>query len=263
MTGDRVKWQADPNTGLGIITAIHPRQSLLTRPDRYHKVKPVAANVSLIVVVFASFPEVAPSLIDRYIVACADAQIPALLVLNKADLIQENDPILKLMQEYQALGYEVMQCQSTGDASAVSALANRLAGETVAFVGQSGVGKSSLINAIVPDAAQKTNIISENSALGQHTTTSTRLIAFGEGSALIDSPGIREFGLWHLNPDKVQHGFPEIENLLGYCQFRNCTHKHEKQCALRQAAQSGEILQRRLDSYLRLSDEIAEAQQKN
>ena len=211
-------------------------------------------------IVFASFPEVAPSLIDRYIVACADAEIPALLVLNKADLIKENDLILNLMKEYQALGYEVIQTQSDGD---LSELANRLAGETVAFVGQSGVGKSSLINAMVPDAAQKTNIISENSALGQHTTTSTRLIAFGEGAALIDSPGIREFGLWHLNPDKVQRGFPEIENLLGHCQFRNCTHKHEKQCALRQAAANGEILQRRLDSYLRLGDEIAEAQQKN
>ena len=260
VTGDRVKWQADPNTGLGIITAIHPRQSLLTRPDRYHKVKPVAANVSLIVIVFASFPEVAPSLIDRYIVACADAEIPALLVLNKADLIKENDPILSLMQEYQTLGYEVIQCQANGD---LSALADRLAGETVAFVGQSGVAKTSLINAMVPDAAQKTNIISENSALGQHTTTSTRLIAFGEGAALIDSPGIREFGLWHLNAAKVQTGFPEIENLLGHCQFRNCTHKHEKLCALRLAAQSGEILQRRLDSYLRLTDEITEAQQKN
>ncbi|QXW25579.1 ribosome small subunit-dependent GTPase A [Acinetobacter johnsonii] len=260
VTGDRVKWQADPNTGLGIITAIHPRQSLLTRPDRYHKVKPVAANVSLIVIVFASFPEVAPSLIDRYLVACADADIPALLVLNKMDLVKADDPILDLVQEYKDLGYEVMQTQSSGD---VSALSQRLAGETVAFVGQSGVGKSSLINTIVPDAAQKTNVISENSALGQHTTTSTRLIAFGENAALIDSPGIREFGLWHLTTESVQNGFTEIANLVGYCQFRNCTHKHEKQCALREAASKGEILPRRLDSYLRLIDEIAEAQQEN
>lgn len=260
VTGDRVKWQADPNTGLGIITAIHPRKSLLTRPDRYHKVKPVAANISLIVIVFAPLPEPAPGLIDRYLVACADAEIPALLVLNKSDLLKENDPILELLQEYQDLGYEVMQTQSDGNLTELSA---RLNDETVAFVGQSGVGKSTLINAIVPNAAQKTNVISENSALGQHTTTSTRLISFGDGAALIDSPGIREFGLWHLTLDKVQTGFPEIENLLGHCQFRNCTHKHEKQCALRQAADSGEILPRRLDSYLRLIDEITEAQQKN
>ena len=262
VTGDRVKWQADPNTGLGIITAIHPRRSLLTRPDRYHKVKPVAANISLIVIVFAPLPEPAPTLIDRYLVACADADIPALLVLNKTDLLKENDPILDMLKEYQDLGYEVMQCQSLGDGD-VSAIAHRLEGETVAFVGQSGVGKSSLINTIVPDAAQKTNIISENSALGQHTTTSTRLIPFGQGASLIDSPGIREFGLWHLTTEKVQQGFPEIQNHLGYCQFRNCTHKHEKQCALRLAASDGEILPRRLDSFLRLMDEIAEAQQKN
>ena len=260
VTGDRVKWQADPNTGLGIITAIHPRQSLLTRPDRYHKVKPVAANISLIVIVFAPLPEPAPGLIDRYLVACADANIPTLLVLNKSDLLKDADPILNLLQEYRDLGYEVIQTQSNGDLSELSA---RLENETVAFVGQSGVGKSTLINAIVPEAAQKTNIISENSALGQHTTTSTRLISFGEGAALIDSPGIREFGLWHLTLDKVQTGFPEIANLLGYCQFRNCTHKHEKQCALRLAAEQGEILPRRLESYLRLIDEITEAQQKN
>lgn len=139
VTGDRVKWQADPNTGLGIITAIHPRKSLLTRPDRYHKVKPVAANISLIVIVFAPLPEPAPGLIDRYLVACADAEIHALLVLNKSDLLKENDPILELLKEYENLGYEVMQTQSDGDLTELSA---RLNDETVAFVGQSGVGKS-------------------------------------------------------------------------------------------------------------------------
>ena len=115
----------------------------------------------------------------------------------------------------------------------------------------------------MPDAEQKTNVISENSALGQHTTTSTRLIRFGKNGALIDSPGIREFGLWHLSADKVRDGFPEIAAYLGHCQFRNCTHTHEKQCALKIAVAAGEILPRRLESYLRLNEEIQDAQQKS
>lgn len=253
VTGDRVKWQVDINTGLGVITALYPRQSLLTRPDRYHKVKPVASNIDLIVVVFAPVPEVVPSLIDRYLVACADADIPVLLLMNKADLIDEDALILQLVGEYRALGYRVLCCHIGGD---LSDLQQELSDKTVVFVGQSGVGKSSLINKLVPEAQQETNMISENSALGQHTTTSTRLIAFGQNSALIDSPGIREFGLWHLTMDKIHVGFPDIQTFLGQCRFRNCTHQHEKQCAVKKAVESGELLARRVESYLRLLNEV-------
>lgn len=272
VTGDRVTWQADPNTGLGVITAIHPRTSLLSRPDRYHKLKPVAANVSLIVIVFAPMPEPSAMLIDRYLVACHDADIQPLLVLNKADLLQSNqlqsdsvesEPTLQLLKQYQNLGYDTCISQSEADEDSPyhpKHLLEKFAGQTVVFVGQSGVGKSSLINTIIPDAAQKTNIISENSALGQHTTTSTRLIQFNENSAIIDSPGIREFGLWHLSKDAILSGFPEFVDYYGQCQFRNCTHQNEKNCALQLAAEEGKVDQRRLDSLIRLLNESSESE---
>lgn len=255
VTGDRVRWQADSNTGLGIITAMHPRSSLLTRPDRYHKIKPVAANVSLIVIVFAPLPVPSPLLIDRYLVACEQAEIKPLLVLNKADLLTDNDPLYQLLDEYQSLGYETMM---TSKAQGIADLEHRLVGETVVFVGQSGVGKSSMINIIAPEALQKTNIISENSALGQHTTTTTRLISLPDGGALIDSPGIREFGVWHLDVDAIRAGFVEMQDFYGTCKFRNCTHRQEPGCALIQAAQDGKILERRLKSLNRLEVESLE-----
>lgn len=256
ITGDRVRWQADSNTGLGVITALHPRHSLLTRPDRYHKIKPVASNVSLIVVMFAALPVPSMQLIDRYLVACQQADIPALLVLGKADLLSENDPLLDRLAEYRALGYETLCIRTDGDLSQLQA---KLNGQTVVFVGQSGVGKSSVINALMPDAMQRVNVISENSALGQHTTTTTRLLPFNphdlNQGALIDSPGIREFGVWHLSVEAIRAGFVEMQNLYGTCRFRNCTHRHEPDCALRQAAQRGDILERRLISLNRLEDD--------
>lgn len=261
VTGDRVRWQADSNTGLGVISALHDRKSLLTRPDRYHKVKPVAANVSLIVIVFAPLPVPSPQLIDRYLVACEQAQIKPLLVLSKSDLLAEQDPLLDLLAEYTALGYETLVTCATGDLSTLKA---RLQGETVVFVGQSGVGKSSLINTLMPDAMQKVNEISENSALGQHTTTSSRLMAvnpqdLSEG-VLIDSPGIREFGVWHLSVEAIRAGFVEMQPFYGYCKFRNCLHRNEPACALLAAVQEGNILSRRLHSLHRLEDEAKEAE---
>lgn len=253
ITGDRVRWQADSNTGLGVINAMHARSSLLTRPDRYHKVKPVAANVSLIVIVFAPLPVPSPLLIDRYLVACEQAGIKPLLVLNKADLLKEDDALYQLLDEYQALGYDTLITSKT---LGLDNLKTRLAHQTVVFVGQSGVGKSSMINILAPEALQKTNIISENSALGQHTTTTTKLIPLPEGGALIDSPGIREFGVWHLDVDAIRSGFVEMQDYYGRCKFRNCLHRQEPGCALLAASQNGEILERRLKSLNRLEAEV-------
>ena len=256
VTGDRVRFQVDENTELGVITALHPRTSLLTRPDRYHKVKPVAANVNLIVVVFAALPVPSPLLIDRYLVACHQADIPALLVLGKSDLLTEDDELKTLLAEYNTLGYDTLTVQTDGD---LSALIEKMADKTVVFVGQSGVGKSSLINALIPDANLKVNIISENSALGQHTTTTTTLLPLPNGGALIDSPGIREFGVWHLTVDAIRNGFIEMYPYYGMCRFRNCMHRNEPGCALGTAAAEGKILPRRLASLNRLEDEAREA----
>jgi ribosome biogenesis GTPase len=256
VTGDRVRFQVDENTELGVITALHPRDNLLTRPDRYHKVKPVAANVTLIVVVFAALPVPSPMLIDRYLVACQQADIQALLVLGKADLLTEEDGLRNLLAEYTALGYDTLTVETDGD---LSELIAKMTDKTVVFVGQSGVGKSSLINALIPDANLKVNIISENSALGQHTTTTTTLLPIPNGGALIDSPGIREFGVWHLTVDAIRNGFIEMYPYYGMCRFRNCLHKNEPGCALIAAAAEGKVLPRRLASLNRLEDEAREA----
>lgn len=258
-TGDKVRLSADPNTGLGRIEAIYDRKTLIFRPDRYHKLKPIASNVDILAIVFAPLPLPSAQLIDRYLVACHTSNIKPLLILNKADLINNNNihETQDLLNDYQKLGYETLVTQSDGD---LSELNRYLQQKNVIFAGQSGVGKSSLVNHLLPNVEQSVNEISTISQLGQHTTTTSRFLAFDPTNlsqgAVIDTPGIREYGLWHLDKDAILAGFVELAPLAGLCRFRDCNHTaHTPNCAMWQAVKNGEVLARRVENLVLLQAE--------
>ncbi|PIE47026.1 MAG: ribosome small subunit-dependent GTPase A [Gammaproteobacteria bacterium] len=262
-TGDKVKWIADPNTGLGRIEHIAKRTSLINRPDRYHKLKPVVANTDILVIVFAPIPAAAASLIDRYLVVAHHANIQPLLVLNKSDLLINKDlaHTQHMLNEYQALGYKTVLTSCT-KAQGLEHLKQQIQNKLVVFAGQSGVGKSSLINALLPKSSQDVNVISTNSQLGQHTTTTSRLLPFKDNDYLlkyggiVDTPGIREYGLWHLSPNDIIKGFIELAPLANLCKFRDCQHTpNTKGCAIQQAVINGDVLKRRVDNLITLQQE--------
>ena len=249
VTGDRVVWRAG-NQGIGVIVAQLPRNTELCRPDSRGQLKPVAANVDLIVIVFAPAPEPHANLIDRYLVAAEHAGIRPLLLLNKADLIDEqNAPALNaLLAVYRQLGYPLLEV-SAHHGEGMAQLQKVLDGHISVFVGQSGVGKSSLVNSLLPDVQTRVGELSEWSGQGQHTTTTARLYHFPGGGELIDSPGIREFGLVHVSRADVEAGFIEFNDLLGTCRFRDCKHDREPGCALLGALEDGRIQPQRMHSY--------------
>lgn len=250
VVGDEVLWQPAQSAGDGVVIAQQPRRTVLRRPDNYGKLKPVAANVDQMLIVFAPAPVPSSQLLDRYLVAAELSGIAPVLVLNKADLLDETlRPLLNdLCAIYHQLEYPVIEASAT-TAHGLDPLRCALAGRTSVFVGQSGVGKSSLVNMLLPDAALATNVLSQTSGLGQHTTTTAQLFHLPGGGKLIDSPGIREFGLTHISPDELLEGFIEFRPFLGHCRFRDCQHKHEPGCALLEAVASGEITASRINSY--------------
>ncbi|MFO6423724.1 small ribosomal subunit biogenesis GTPase RsgA [Motilimonas sp. KMU-193] len=259
VAGDKVVWRPSTVGDQGIIEAVHPRQTVLTRPDMYDGIKAIAANIDQIIIVSAVLPEFSSNIIDRYLVACEETGIDPVILLNKVDLL-EQDAFTELdasLQIYRDLGYQVF-LSSAQDGKGLAAIQDLLKNKTSIFVGQSGVGKSSLVNALMPEVDALTGDVSENSGLGQHTTTTARLYHFPHGGDLIDSPGIREFALWHLEPEQIFDGFVELRALNGLCKFRDCKHKSDPGCAIVEAVENGKIHPLRYQSYLRITDAMAE-----
>lgn len=262
VSGDRVIWRPglESMAGIsGVVEAVEPRSSVLVRPDYYDGVKPVAANVNQMVIVSSVLPELSLNIIDRYLIAAETLNIAPLIVLNKTDLIPagEEEQYQQALSHYKTIGYDVLfVSRETEDG--LAELQQRLKDRLSIFVGQSGVGKSSLVNALMPEVKVLEGDVSENSGLGQHTTTTARLYHFPQGGDLIDSPGVREFGLWHLEADEVTQAFIEFRPFLGGCKFRDCKHNDDPGCLLREATEKGDIPQVRFDNYHRIIESMGE-----
>ncbi|MEH6466664.1 MAG: small ribosomal subunit biogenesis GTPase RsgA [Porticoccus sp.] len=248
VTGDQVTWRQGETRG--VVIARHSRSSELCRPDNRGKLRPVAANIDRIAIVIAPYPEPHANLIDRYLVAAEYQAIQPMLILNKADLIDDSNRLFldQLLDGYTKLGYHCQKV-SAHTSEGMDSLADYLKTLTSIFVGQSGVGKSSLLNTLSPEIHLAVGALSAAKAKGTHTTTTSRLFHLPNGGDVIDSPGIREFGLWHLEPESIAQGFVEFRPFLGSCKFRDCKHKQEPGCILRQAVDDGTIGQERFDSY--------------
>ena len=262
VSGDRVVWRpgVEALQGIaGVVEAVHERKTMLTRPDSYDGVKAVAANVDRIVIVSSILPELSLNIIDRYIIAAETIGIKPLIVVNKVDLLtpEQRVEVERKLTQYQNIGYSV-RLVSTDTGEGLDDLKVDLKDHVSIFAGQSGVGKSSMVNSLMPDVEADIGDVSTNSGLGQHTTTAARLYHFADGGDLIDSPGVREFGLWHLEPEQITEAFVEFRQHLGGCKFRDCKHGNDPGCIIREAVERGDISRARYNSYHKIIESMSE-----
>ncbi|MCE3263556.1 MAG: rsgA [Pseudoduganella sp.] len=241
-----------------VIDKIQERKTLLYRSDQY-KSKLLAANVDQLFIVVATEPSFSDDLVSRALVAAEAAGIHVRLLLNKVDVTDMLEHARKRLLVYSAMGYEVIEVSATAQPEHAGAtLAPLLQGHSSILIGQSGMGKSSLINILVPDADIATREISEALDTGKHTTTFTRLYHVGPDSSVIDSPGFQEFGLYHLSEGMLERAFRDFQPYLGGCRFYNCRHLSEPQCAVLEAVEQGKVARMRHTLYGQLLHESAQ-----
>lgn len=255
VTGDNVIWQAIDESS-GVVVAGQPRQSVITRFNKQGE-KPIVANVDQMLILISHSPLPQPTTLDRYLVLAKRYGITPLIGLNKIDLPVKKDEnlLLERLAVYPSLGYPVFKV-STKTGEGLPALIEALKSHSTIVVGQSGVGKSSLLRALIPDLTIRTQELSQKNRLGQQTTTATTLYHLPQSGLLLDSPGIHQFNLNHFSPLMIFEGFPEFSALQGHCKFRNCEHKHEPGCALLNAVATGKIHDFRLNNYHRILEDL-------
>lgn len=251
VVGDRVVWQPIDLT-TGIVLAVKSRISTLSRPTSPDKSKDIAANVDQVVIVIAAQPQPATTLLDSYIAAIENNQMQVVIVFNKIDLLDvtSENSSTELLDIYRALNYPVFTV-SANIGFGLTDLQTQLQNHTSIFVGQSGVGKSSLLAKMLPSEPIEIGD-SITQVRGLHTTTTSRLYHLAHGGDIIDSPGVREFKLWDMSPQSIAQGFVEFRSHIENCRFRDCRHDHIAHCAVQQAAAAGEIQASRMESYCRI-----------
>jgi ribosome biogenesis GTPase len=257
--GDRVLVGRADDESL-VAETILPRKNCFVRADERQRQHVIAANLDQVLIVVAARPLPSRDLMERYLVAVHSMGIEPIIVLNKTDLEVPEDEtaagasVLEHMPEYEALGYTVIRT-SCKTAPGIAGLQSVLQNRTSILVGQSGVGKSSLINQLLPDLDIQTGALSTSTGKGTHTTTTTMLYQLTTGGYLIDSPGVWEYGIWKLENAELAAGFIEFKPWLGQCHFNNCVHATEPGCAIKQAVAEGNIRDWRYRSYLRLLEQ--------
>lgn len=254
--GDHVELEVQSTDGTGLITAVEDRRNcIIRRATKLSKqTHIIAANLDQVcLVVTLGFPRTSTGFIDRFLVTAEAYHIPAILAFNKTDLY--NDELWEYQKEfasiYEKAGYTCVEVSATKKHN-LEQLEKLIAGKTTLFSGHSGVGKSALLNAISPGLGLKVSNVSMSSLKGKHTTTFAELFPFGENGHIIDTPGIKEFGLVDFSKEEVSHFFPEMRQVLHACKFSNCTHEHEPGCAVKKAVDDGLIADSRYSNYLNI-----------